>query len=162
MKRKIKFRGKRYGDGDWVYGNLYQGTADGKQYSIILNDAGYHIAPQDDRNLAIAFAENDVNVVFTQTVGQFTGLLDKNGEEIYEGDICSTFANINKISDPMLSKAEPKYRLTTIVYDDAAFKITFDGKPDAVLNNYCGAMVENMEVVGNIYDNPELLKIETL
>ena len=141
--RTIKFRGKKIENGEWLYGDLVQDDRD-----------CYYIYPNDCGGL---YANNKVN---TKTIGQFTGLHDKNGKEIYEGDIVTMFANINKLSDPMLSNAEPKYCLTTIVYDDAAFKITFEGKPDAVLNHYSGAMVKNMEVVGNIHDNPELLKGE--
>lgn len=147
MKREIKFRGKRYGDGAWVYGNLYQGTTEGKQYSIILNDAGYHVAPQDDRNLAIAFAENEVNVVSTQTVGQFTGLLDKNGKEIYEGDIIQSFFTkqcyVVFWSDTELS----------FMYKNPKSSNVFAlSKPDLTMYS----------IVGNIHDNPELLKAETL
>ena len=144
MKREIKFRGKRYGDGDWVYGNLYQGTTDGKQYSIILNDAGYHVAPQDDRNLAIAFAENEVNVVFTQTVGQFTGLLDKNGKEIYEGDIVTFDNHIQGISQ--------------VAYNVAGFTAESQNYSTAIRYS----MTNHIVVIGNIHDTPEQLKTETL
>lgn len=71
--REIKFRGKRYGDGAWVYGNLYQGTNEGEKYSIIFNDAGYYLAPEDDRNLAIAFAEKDVTMIMPDTIGRSLG-----------------------------------------------------------------------------------------
>ena len=144
MAREIKFRGKKH-TGEWLYGDL-----------VHLTDNKIFIYPLDCEGL---FLQNEVD---TNTIGQFIGLYDKNGREIYEGDILRMFANINKISDPMLSNTEPKYRLTTVVYDDAAFKVTSDGKPDAVINYYCGAMVKDMEVIGNIHDNPELLKTETL
>lgn len=145
MERTIKFRGKRYGDGDWVYGNLYQGTTDGKQYSIILNDAGYHLAPQDDRNLAIAFAENEVNVVFTQTVGQFTGLLDKNGTEIYEGDIVH------------LDSWKPN--AMQIKFIEAAFCLADEnGEYLGDIHYIQHAQVNQCTVLGNIHDNLELLK----
>lgn len=155
MKREIKFRGKRYGDGDWVYGNLYQGTTDGEQYSIILNDAGYHIAPQDDRNLAIAFAENEVNVVFIQTVGQFTGLLDKNGKEIYEGDIMripETEFNIEIIGVVEFDRGSYVVR--------SFFSGTHSSLAWAIRERQPGE--QRGVVIGNIHDNPELLKTETL
>lgn len=151
--RTIKFRGKasRKDKDMWLYGDL-----------IKINDS-YHILGKDDMIEDGHHIKQDSDIptwVDEKTIGQFTGLFDKNGKEIYEGDIVTMFANINKLSDPMLSNAKPKYRLTTIVYDDASFKITFEGKPDGVLNYYSGAMVKNMEVVGNVHDNPELMKGE--
>ncbi len=140
--REIKFRGKRYGDGAWVYGNLYQGTKEGEVYSIILDDAGYDLAPEDDRNLAIAFAENEVNVVIPNTVGQFTGLLDKNGKEIYEGDIVRFDNHLQGVSK--------------VLYDSGQY--TVESK------NYSTALTCRIAfhtiIIGNIHENPELLKTE--
>ena len=148
--REIKFRGKRYGDGAWVYGSLYQGIKEGEKYSIILTDSGYHLALPDDRNLAIAFAENEVNVVFTQTVCQFTGQLDKNGKEIYEGDI-----TIEK-----LRRSRKDGEKLVICFDD----FEWQGKNANGSTTSLSLLVEyhTIEVIGNIHDNPELLKIEAL
>ena len=72
---------------------------------------------------------------------QFTGLKDKNGKEIYEGDIF-TFTN------------GPRKTVAKVVFEEAMFKMKD--------NNGWGAMIlqreGDMEVIGNIYENPELLK----
>lgn len=139
MKREIKFRGKRYGDGAWVYGSLYQGIKEGEKYSIILTDSGYHLAPPDDRNLAIAFEENEVNVVIPDTVGQFTGLHDKYGAEIYEGHIVRFDNHLQGVS--------------IVLYDSGQY--TVESK------NYSTALTYRIAIhaviIGNIHDNPELL-----
>lgn len=93
---------------------------------------------------------------------QYTGLKDRHGVEIYEGDLVRSFSNINKKSDPHLSATEPTYRTSSVEFYNGAFRLTCDEFPHGcgILNNYVGAMAEDLEVIGNIYQNPELLKKE--
>ena len=125
----IKFRGKRTDDGAWVYGAL---THVQRIYTKEQTEkSGRRTEP------AVRIANYNVD---EDTIGQYTGLKDKNGREIYEGDI--------------LCYRDAKFQ-THIVYHNGGFYFshfggtTFTAIGDHEINKYT--------VVGNIYDNKELL-----
>ncbi|MBK3698536.1 YopX family protein [Listeria monocytogenes] len=97
--------------------------------------------------------------IIQETVGQFTGLKDKNGKKIFEGDILRAFSNINKYTDSFAKDVEPTFCCTSIIFDGACFKTTYKGKPSYVLNQNGSSLVKHMEIVGNVHDNPELMEV---
>lgn len=120
MNRDIKFRGKDALTGKWVFGDLAHNkkvTGDGRLEDRTMV-GGYEVDPD--------------------TVGQFVGLCDAEGKEIYEGDI--------------LREGFTGYTFQ-VVYDAPEFCFKANDYGYRFLNR-----VENFEVAGNIHDNPELLK----
>lgn len=123
--REIKFRGKRADNGEWVYGDLMQFYNNGHRMN------------------SVAICSTQVDEVLTNTVGQFTGLHDKNGKDIYEGDILSKNGYI-----------------WGVYFEVGAFFISKNGKHDPYdygverLNPYTAS---DSIVLTNIHDNPELL-----
>ena len=145
--RKILFRGqtRKYGErvrmgdgeklpGNWVYGGVLQG-------------AGAHSVIYGGKN-ADNFGEGFQNwCVYTDTLGQYTGLTDRNGKKIFEGDICRN-TRTNEIVSVGWHGTMAGYgwnkRKT-----DGSFLYDFG----ALFRSY-----DKMEVIGNIHDNPELLE----
>lgn len=135
MERKIKFRG-RDEQGEWQEGHL-----------LVQLGIHYILTPiwEMYRNEYVETDRSTKHMVNACTVGQFTGLLDKNGNEIYEGDIVEY--------DWYIIGDKPAYRVKKqVVFDDMGARVG----DDRIRN------CTNVEVVGNIHDNPELLKTETL
>lgn len=129
--RTIKFRGKQITTGNWLYGDL-----------IHDNQKGCYIYPTDAEGL---YKENKVN---SKTLGQFTGVYDKNGKEIYEGDILDT-----TVFDCFDNDTQHKLQVSW-------FGTEFVGENEDEAWNLqwlCG-QDDEIEVIGNTHDNPELLK----
>ena len=128
--RTIKFRGKTHGNGKWYYGSLV--------YSNEINAAIYF---QIGRGLV---KRMDWVYVIPETIGQFTGLLDKYGNKIYEGDIL-------RLGNSPSGVCEVKWNESI-----AAFCIRFCFECE-IGSRPLGGGVE-FAIIGNIHDNPELLK----
>lgn len=136
--RKIKFRGKRVDDGVWIYGDYHRRA--GNVHTII--------AMEPDKYGKVFYA---VNQVIPDTVGQFTGLYDKNGKEIYEGDVIGCH-------NPSIKHL--------IFYNEkqGRFMAALNGDIENDFVGVCGLddsrWIGSKKVIGNVYDNPELLKEE--
>ena len=147
--REIKFRGKNLNTKEWVYGDLLQWndgeTAIGVHGQFI--DDGYHFNENYDKT----------PYVDETTIGQFTGLKDKNGKEIYEGDLIK--APSGRIYSVIFStwKYEEKREFLKVIdlYEHTGWCISLDGvNPCELLDSE----VCQGSVIGSVYDNPELLK----
>ena len=138
--REIKFRGKRIDNSKWVYGYLMQMHKPNRMFIGVWQYMGGEATIKDE--LFVSYKEVDPD-----TIGQFTGLLDKNGKEIYEGDIL-------KLQYPLnygFAGIHNKEIIVTISFESGCFWFTGEGYTDCNWHFY-----NEYEVVGNIYENPDL------
>jgi uncharacterized phage protein (TIGR01671 family) len=133
--REIKFRGKRISDGNWVHG-YFVNVEDRPQ--IIFEDVNGMYVAED---------------VISDTIGQFTGLCDKNGIEIYEGDIvCVPY--IDCIFGDLVGE-EIDYNFKFVVYfKEQSFVICNEDRGNVLISDFKRTQIE---IIGNIHDNPELI-----
>ena len=126
--REILFRGKKIDNDEWTYGFYFEHSIDGQKDSYIKYQT---------------FDEGFVtNEVVADTVGQYTGLTDKNGKKIFEGDI------LLKGFEKVLVKwnaNQCRWGIYSNNYEICGFNESTQGY---------------FEVIGNIYDNSELLEVE--
>ena len=132
--REIIFRGKTMESEEWVYG-FYNHIPCGRW----LCDEHLIQTVKEDGRIG------DLHRVYERTVGQFTGLTDKNGVKIFEGDIvrCNRFA------------CDGKDMVGYIVYNDYWFSVKEHKTPNSPAICLC----DDFEIIGNIHDNPELLEV---
>ncbi len=144
--RDIIFRGKRIDNGEWVYGDLVRDSI-----------GGTYVFPNDTKGL---YTEYKVN---PETIGQYTGLKDKNGTKIFEGDVieyarynlktgyknykdvkevCRIFWNDNKHAFYLRTKLECGAASGLLLFDD----------------DRCDGF--DIKIIGNEYDNPELIEVD--
>ena len=133
--REIMFRGKM-DDGEWVYGSFCMDARE--QFNGLCGVDGF-IRLYDKTKYKMQMYEVD-----RETVGQYTGLNDKHGKRIVEGDI---------VEGADVTAEDGGYGVGGL--GEGAFEI--------IGNNCCGTFRENywgrdFEVIGNIHDNPELLE----
>jgi uncharacterized phage protein (TIGR01671 family) len=139
--REIKFRGKRVDGKGFAYGDLIHGVNHkiGKIYILPIKGG---VQP-----LNSGIDPIDGWEVIPKTVGQYTGLKDKDGKEIYEGDVCKLFTDTP----------------TEILYNNGAFGYnsycggTFISFAENNWFKWVGCNSDQITVIGNIHDNPELL-----
>lgn len=152
--REILFRGKEKESGKWIYGDLRH-ISDGH--------GGYILCIVDNTN----GRNNDVTgvEVVPKTVGQYTGLTDKNGVKIFEGDIIESVSRlVNSVGTPtggtdisryIIEWGEHKWVKKRFFCNRGDYWKKNNVLPEDLYpytaSRYC-------EVIGNIYDNPELLE----
>lgn len=126
--RTYKFRGKSKKTGEWLYGDLIHNRG------IVL------VCPVGYTNPLTTWEDF---VVEPETIGQYTGLKDKNGKEIYEGDLLE-----------VANHKRDKECIADVIFIDGAFWLHF---PNEDLLNI-KEVSECWGVIGNVHDNPEMKK----
>lgn len=147
--REILFRGKRVDDGKWIFGSFCMDALE--QYNGLCGVDGFiRLYDKEKGKMQSYEVERD-------TVGQFTGLLDKNGKRIFEGD---------------LFRDESEDLTAVVIFKDGCFRLEWHGMTGAWTESgfdECGGgygitecesvdywYVHDMEVIGNIHDNQGL------
>ena len=126
--RQIKFRGKRKNTGEWAYGDLVRNV-----------EGAFAVVPPYQMDMNNVCSNYEVR---PESIGQFTGFLDKKGNEIYEGDMLGWW------------NYDASFIPETVLFYDGCFMIKDDYSFDSISTIDTSLRI----VIGNIHDKPGLLK----
>ena len=136
--REILFRGKRTDNNEWVDGCFYQ-ESDCESYIIPSQTLWYVESDGDD--FRAVYTAHRVNI---DTIGQYTGIEDKNGTKIFEGDIF------------MIHEGRDDYKKTHLIWNED--RGMFQPSNKLLRHVVRSFNFLHYEIIGNIHDNPELIK----
>jgi uncharacterized phage protein (TIGR01671 family) len=132
---RYKFRGKRVDTGEWVVGYLFGVNA------ILQFDSTYTVT-------SMGTIVHGIVEVIPESVGQWTGLVDRHGKEIFEDDILRNITNPLVDNEPFL-----------ICYDtQEGMWMWFDKNEEG--DSFSWAIAKHSEIIGSNHDNPELMEVE--
>ena len=142
--REILFRGKRVNNGEWV-----EGFYSAEEYN--LNTHSIEYIPR------IQLIGKCVSLgVIPENVGQYTGLTDKNGRKIFEGDIVHAIYQSNYVGMKNIDFGIGVVEYCGNYYSHASYEINIIGEIGSRV--FSASLEGGVEVIGNIHDNPELLE----
>ena len=141
--REILFRGKRTDNGEWVEGILFNAKED---IFIIPHGNEYSYDPIEGLAFDVYGCKVD-----PETVGQYTGLTDKNGVRIFEGDICG----FKRFNDFHVGKIVFNVKTASFIM---WYQLIVGAYGEKATQKMLLSVCDDIEVIGNIHDNPDILK----
>ena len=142
MNREIIFKAKRKDNGEWVEGCLIIDYVSG-QYFIHQNGNSVNESQKIGEEGCLRFLAFEID---PNTLCQYTGITDKNGEKIWENDIIDTFEESSK-----------EFLRNVVKFEDGCFKVFKKHYLSMHMDSY---EKTDLKVVGNIFDNADLLEVE--
>ena len=149
MERQIKFRGKQI-NGEWAYGDLLRIGGGCIIYIGSKTETQTPDIPKES-NVAVELFDDDIAIVIPDTLGQFTGLTDCNGKEIYEGDIFT----VNGKYPKLVEYREDRVAFCIANVDELDKKWIYPWQQPAL--DWWYDFNREIVVIGNKFDNPDLI-----
>ena len=157
--REILFRGKRLDNGEWVEGSFLR---DGEAHRLVRQEglpfSDCYIVPKTERDNVRTYLSQGILLgviayhVDPSTIGQYTGLTDKNGKRIFEGDV------VAQSWYDFYEPADDSFGEVVFYVADCSFSVLDLNKNEIMSIGHGRACHYEVEIIGNIHDNPELLE----